>query len=104
MGLGAGFANSFITGIVSPENVLENKINVFPNPFSTLTTLHTDKILKDATLTVYNSYGQKVKQMKNIYGQTINLYRDNLSNGLYFIRLTQENKIFTTDKLVITNN
>jgi hypothetical protein len=83
---------------------LKNKILISPNPFSVQTTLQTDKFFKDATLTVYNSYGQEVKQIKNISGQTITLHRDNLSSGLYFIRLTQYNKTIATDKLVIIDN
>lgn len=79
-------------------------VNISPNPFSSLTTLYTDKILKDAILIIYNAYGQQVKQIKNISGQTITLGRDNLPSGLYFIRLIQENKTFISDKLVITDN
>ena len=78
-------------------------MKISPNPFILETTLQTDKIFKDATLTVYNSFGQQVKQIKNISGQTITLYRDNLPFGLYFIRLTQDNQVITTDKLVITD-
>jgi hypothetical protein len=48
-------------------------------------------------------YGQTVKQIKNISGETITLYRDNLPIGLYFIQLTQDNKTYT-DKLVIADN
>ena len=82
----------------------ENKINCYPNPFSTQTTLQTDKFFKEATISVYNSFGQIVKQIKNISGQTITLQRDNLPSGLYFLQLTQDNKIFATDKLVIIDN
>jgi bilirubin oxidase len=86
-------------------NEIENKtsITIFPNPFSTQTTLQTDKFLKDATLTVYNLYGQEVKQIKNISGQTVTFHRDNLSSGLYFLRITQDSKVIVTDKLVITD-
>ncbi|HXB42362.1 MAG TPA: T9SS type A sorting domain-containing protein [Bacteroidia bacterium] len=77
---------------------------IFPNPFSSKTILQMDKNLKDATLTLYNSFGQQVKQIKNISGQTIIVQRDNLSCGLYFLQLTQDNTILTTDKLVIVDN
>lgn len=83
-------------------NLSDGVVTVYPNPFSTQTTLQTDKIFKDAILTVYNSFGQLVKQIKNISGQTITLQRDNLSSGLYFILLTQDSKVITADKLVIT--
>ena len=78
--------------------------SIFPNPFSAQTTLQTDNIFKGATLTVYNCYGQAVKQTGNLSGQTIILQRENLPSGLYFIRLTQDNKTFSADKLVITDH
>ncbi len=90
---------------LSVENLNSNEsvVSVFPNPFSTQTTLQTDNHFKNANLTVYNSYGQQVKQIKNISGQTLTLNRDNLTSGLYFLRLTQDNKIISTEKLVITD-
>ena len=93
---------STITGINSMQNS-KTVINAYPNPFSTQTTLKTDQTLKNATLTVYNSFGQQVKEIKNISGQTVVLNRDNLASGLYFIRLTEDNKTFYIGKLVITN-
>lgn len=86
------------------EYVTNNSLTVSPNPFSTETTLHTDKAFKNATLTVYDLYGQQVKQIKNISGQATTLHRDNLPSGLYFICLTQDNKTFSADKLIITDN
>jgi hypothetical protein len=44
-----------------------------------------------------------LKQVKNISGQTISLYRENLPSGLYFIGLTEENKIISFEKLIISN-
>jgi hypothetical protein len=78
--------------------------NIYPNPFSAQATLQTDKFLNDATLTLYNSAGEQVEQINNISGNTVNLTRDNLSSGLYFFRLTQDNKIITAGKLVIEDN
>ncbi|MBW8050104.1 MAG: T9SS type A sorting domain-containing protein [Cytophagales bacterium] len=89
-----------LTGI-STLTEQNTKIKIYPNPFSSSTTLQTDKAFKGAALTVYNSFGQQVKQIKNISGQTVILHSDNLPSGLYFIRLTQDNKIISTDKLVI---
>ena len=80
-----------------------NTIELFPNPFSHHTTLQIDNLLKNATLTVYNLYGQIVKQMQNISGQTITLQRNDLPSGLYFISLTQDNKIIASDKLLVTD-
>ena len=91
-----------ITSGISEVNET-NGISVYPNPFSSTTILQTNKILKGATLNVYNLYGQQVNQIKNISGQTITLYRDNLPRGLYFICLTEDDKVITTNKLMITD-
>jgi len=97
-----GVNNSCVTAV---ENINDNiqQIRIYPNPFSSLTTIQTDKVFKGATLTVYNLYGQAVKQMDNLAGQTIIFHRDNLPSGLYFIRLTEENKTIAVDKLVIAD-
>jgi len=88
-----------IENLISNENV----VSVFPNPFSTETTLKTGEVFKNATLTVYDSFGQAVKQIDNLSGQIINLLRENLSSGIYFIRLTEDNQIIATGKLIINN-
>lgn len=79
-------------------------ISIYPNPFFSVANIQSSKFLKNATLTVYNSSGQLQKQIKNIYGQTITFNRDNLTQGLYYLQLTEDNKIFTTGKIVITDN
>ena len=76
-------------------------LTIYPNPFSIQTTIRSDKIFKNATLEVYNSLGQKVKQFDNISGEPIIFNRDDLASGPYFLRLTQDNKTCPTDKLII---
>jgi N-acetylneuraminic acid mutarotase len=78
-------------------------ISVFPNPFSSQTVLQTDHPLHNATLTVQNCYGQTVAQLKNISGQKIVFSRNKLPSGLYFIQLTEKNKLITVEKFVITD-
>jgi len=85
------------------ESNQSNNSNIFPNPFSKQATLQTDNFLINATLTIDNYLGQTVRQIKNISGQTIILHCENLISGLYFIRLTEDNKVITADKLVITD-
>jgi N-acetylneuraminic acid mutarotase len=93
------------TGFTGMDETSTNfSVSVYPNPFSSSTTLQTDNPLHNATLTVYNLYGQTVKEIKNISGQTIIFHRDNLPSALYFVRLTQDGKTFSADKLVITDN
>lgn len=97
-----GYNCQFLTS-VNENSSYTNPNSVYPNPFSSQTTVKTNKIFKDATLTIYNSIGQQVKKIKNISGQTVTISRDNLRSGLYFLRLTDENKTYT-NKIVITDN
>ena len=90
------------TILTAVNEITEQEVfSVFPNPFSSTTIIQSEKFLHNATLTVYNSFGQIVKEIKNISGQTITLHRDNLPEGMYFIRLTEENRTIAVDKLVI---
>jgi hypothetical protein len=86
------------------ENEQLFSFSLFPNPSSSSITLQTSNILKEASLTFYNSYGQTVKQLDNLSGQTIVFNRDNFPRGLYFIRLTQDSKAISVNKLIITDN
>ena len=88
---------------VSQQSKRNLSVQLYPNPFTSSTTLQTDNLFKNASLTVYNSFGRTIKQVDNLSGQTVTLFRDNLPSGLYFIRLTQDNKIIAADKLVITD-
>jgi hypothetical protein len=95
------FDNLITVGIADLNKT--DYLSIYPNPFSTLTTLQIDNHLHNATLTVDNCFGQTVKEVKNISGQTVALSRDNLPSGLYFIRLTQDSKVITTNKILIAD-
>lgn len=87
------------------ENVSkEIEFTAFPNPFSSSTTLKTGSYLRNATLLVYNLYGELVKEIQNISGETIIFSRDNLPSGLYFLNIIEGSKIILSDKLIITDN
>ena len=81
----------------------KNLFLIFPNPFANSTTIQSNSNLKNATLNIYNSYGQIVKQVNNLSGYTISLSRDSILSGLYFIILTEENKVIAIEKILITD-
>lgn len=83
------------------ENDEEIVFTISPNPILETTTLHTNIFLNDAILTVYNLSGQQVKKLENISGETITIHRENLTNGIYLICLTQNGKIIAKKKLVV---
>ncbi|MCB0705191.1 MAG: T9SS type A sorting domain-containing protein [Saprospiraceae bacterium] len=101
---GYGYFDLIDLQLVTSINSKERKqsLTISPNPFSTQTTFYSNNILKEATLTICNSYGQTIKQVKNISGQIISFNRDNLPSGLYLIQLAEDG-IITTGKIIIVD-
>ncbi|MEX0996194.1 MAG: T9SS type A sorting domain-containing protein [Flavobacteriaceae bacterium] len=96
-------ARVFAESTMGIDEMETKKMSIFPNPFSNNTTLQSINELNNAILTVYNLQGQAVKEMKNISGQTTIINRNNLPAGLYIVRISQDNQILMTDKLLITD-
>jgi thermitase len=90
-----------VTSNMLRQRMQSNKISISPNPFSTQATLKTDVAFQNAKLTVINSLGQKVAFMENINGQSLVFNRGNLSNGLYYMVVQQDNQVFSKIKVIV---
>ena len=77
---------------------------LIPNPFSAQTVFQINYKLSNATLSIRNGLGQTIREIKNISGQTITIYRENLPKGIYYFSLYQDQKIIRSGKLIITND
>jgi len=102
---GTGGTESTLCSTVGINNLPDenNMIHFFPNPFSTQTTLQTDIFLKDAAVTVYNTFGEEVRSFVISHSPFV-IERNGLPSGMYFIRLMQGNKIVATNKFVVTDH
>ncbi len=111
---GVEFQNLITTGngIESQQNCLllstkdsehKNKsvINIYPNPFSSETTMETDIFMKNATISIYNNLGKPVKQLTNIFGNKVSLSRVGMSSGLHYLILTESNRIIATKQIIV---
>jgi hypothetical protein len=78
-------------------------LKIYPNPCSSITNLHINKPLNNATLTLFNLYGQQIKQLKNLSEQEFTLNRENVASGIYFVQIIENEKLIATEKLVITD-
>lgn len=84
------------------EPVQNNEVKIYPNPCITSAVIKLDKPLNKGDLTITNLYGQEVKRVENISGQTISFSRANLPNGIYLVQVTEDNKTLLSGKLVIS--
>jgi hypothetical protein len=74
-----------------------------PHPFSTQTILQTSENLKNAVLFLYNSNGQLQREHLQISGNNIMIDRENLTAGLYFYNIIQDNAMVLNGKMLITD-
>ena len=74
--------------------------SLFPNPCNSSALLHTGRTFSNATLLLYNSGGEQVRQLTGLNGQSVPVFRGDLPDGLYFVRLVQEDQIICTAPLL----
>ncbi len=79
----------------------EFTITVFPNPLTYQTTVSFSKKTPYAHLSLYNIYGEEVRSVHDITGDSIILYRDGLPEGLYIFRLSYGSNLIHTGKVII---
>jgi hypothetical protein len=69
---------------------VENDITVYPNPFSDVITIKSDKnfINKNMKITIFNSLGQEIKTELLFSENNIVINASNFERGVYFIKLS----------------
>lgn len=92
---------TFLTSESITEN--HNGNHIYPNPFSSKTTLTINRNIKDVTLTIYNSFGQQVSQIKNVNEQSVVIQRNGLPAGIYFVQLKEQNILIASEKIIIVD-
>ncbi len=89
-----------VTGIATITN--NNSINIYPNPATDLFYVHTDMLLENANVEVYDIQGRKV--VSELLKDHTNLVSmGSLSNGVYYVRVVSNNTLIFQSKLVRVN-
>ena len=77
------------------ENVIA-KLSLFPNPTSSQINLSFENNLESASLKIISLLGQTVLEKQNLSGNNLSLDVQNLSNGVYVIKVTDGELIFNS--------
>jgi hypothetical protein len=77
--------------------------NISPNPFSQYTQITLNQTYQNITLAVYDIQGKLLVQQQYKDCDKIQLSRNQLSNGLYFLKLTLDDKAVETGKILISD-
>jgi Protein of unknown function (DUF1573)/Secretion system C-terminal sorting domain len=77
--------------------------NVFPNPLSSQSVITFSEHLEEISITLFNATGSTVKQQLLMTGRIFPIDRDNLSAGIYFIQVAQEDRIIASHRVLLTS-
>lgn len=93
-------SNSIINGVnnISDKNV---SVTVYPNPFSSSTSIAVNGVNGKYDFTLNNVLGMKMKELKNVNTQQFILKRTDLPAGIYFFSISIEGKNVANGKIVI---
>lgn len=80
---------------------VENVSFIYPNPFSSQTIFKTNTALNHADLKIYNALGENVKSLQGVSGNEITIERGELSNGVYFVEVIENEKLVARLKMIV---
>ena len=88
---------------MSQPTVAEASVTVYPNPFSSQTTIGISNAEKigNAHLKIFDVLGQEVLNMTFGNEQVISIDRGNLKSGIYFYEVSDGNKMIGKGKMVV---
>ncbi len=82
------------------NRLVNQKVNVFPNPFQTQTTFEVSGKAANLRLYVFNSLGQLVKMVQAEETNQLILNREQLNAGVYYYQLLANNLVLDAGKIV----
>lgn len=91
----------FIYWDIEENSFNNNDISISPNPFSHSTQITLNQTYQNIALAVYDIQGKQVAQQHYTNCSQIQLHRNQLTSGLYFVKLTLDDKAVQTVKMVV---
>lgn len=85
---------------LSTPDVARQPARVAPNPFTSETVIILDSPLQNATLTLTDISGRRVREVRNLSGTAIAIDRQNLNCGFYYYQLLDSGQIVASGKLI----
>ncbi|MBL4587029.1 MAG: T9SS type A sorting domain-containing protein [Flavobacteriales bacterium] len=78
------------------------ELNLYPNPMKESATLQiTNRFNADIAVRLINPFGKIVRDYGAVRKNRLTIERGSLSTGIYFIQVTDNNRILTREKLII---
>jgi hypothetical protein len=102
MSANASHSNIWNTKTMSGVNDLlaDNAVEIYPNPFTSQTTISLTREEKNATIKITDVLGKEVKNIA-FSGKRIVIERGELQTGIYSLQVISEKGIIGNEKIVI---
>ncbi len=93
----------YLTDCLGIDEVNNNSIVVYPNPFSLSTTLYFDNNFQSPyTIIINNSLGIEVLRIENIFNDRVEIMKEDLGTGIFILSVIDSNsEILLTKKLIV---
>lgn len=88
---------------LSAYNFEKEDFTFSPNPIKMSSTIKVESPLNNATISLFNTLGKKVMEKKNISGYSFLLERNNLTKGIYFLRIDDKIQKFSPQKIMVVD-
>lgn len=85
---------------ISSASSVNNDILIYPNPFSSQTTIMFSEIQKNSTIKIIDMNGKEINTI-NFTGKELTIDKGILQNGIYLVQVSDENKCVTNKKIII---
>lgn len=95
---GLAFTGSVPAGIDEYKDLIG--LSIYPNPFSSQTTINFDKEQTNTFITITDILGKQIRT-QTFSGKQYIIDKGDLSKGIYFVQVTDENKNSINKKIVI---
>ena len=69
------------------NNIIDLNYIVYPNPFTDYTTIELSDAVQTQKIELIDIHGRIVRTIDNVNSNSVNIHRDNLPSGIYFIRI-----------------
>ncbi|MBL7888747.1 MAG: T9SS type A sorting domain-containing protein [Bacteroidia bacterium] len=84
------------------EQVENNSISIYPNPFADQAVLSSNKAFNNASIRIHNVLGQYVKTIEQVNGNEVVIEKEGLEEGVYFVQVVENNILLEITKIIIT--
>ena len=86
----------------APDIEKEESFQLSPNPATDFISIQTQNDLNSATIEILTIDGRTVQIMNKVRGNRVEIPTDQLPNGVYFLRVTDEEKFLKSERFVIS--